>query len=66
MSNKYYKYGDAQYRASQKYKKAVIRRIVLNLNKNTDKDIIEFLEAQNNVQGTIKKIIRKEIDNGSN
>lgn len=62
--NKYYQYGNAQYKASQKYKKTTIKRVVLNLNRNTDTDIIEFLEAQNNVQGKIKEILRKEINNG--
>lgn len=61
IMSKYYKYGDAQYKASERYKKANIRRIVLSLNKNTDKDIIAFLEAKNNVQGEIKRIIREEI-----
>lgn len=61
---KYYEYGDAQYKASQRYKKANIRRIVLSLNKNTDEDIITYLEAKNNVQGEIKRLIRKEIEHG--
>ena len=56
-----YKYGDAQYKASQKYKKANLRRVVISLNKNTDQDIIAFLEAKNNVQGAIKEILRGEI-----
>lgn len=58
---KYYKYGDAQYKASERYKKAHIRRIVVSLNKNTDEDIIAYLEAKNNVQGEIKRLIREEI-----
>lgn len=56
-----YKYGDAQYKASQKYKKANLRRVVISLNKNTDQDIIAFLESKNNVQGAIKEILRGEI-----
>ena len=61
---KYYKYGTAQYKATEKYKKAHIKRIVLSLNKNTDQDIITYLEAKNNVQGEIKRLIRKEIKHG--
>ena len=52
---------EAQSRATQKYLKANIKRIVVNLNKNTDQDIIAFLEGLNNVQGEIKRMIREEI-----
>ena len=52
---------EAQKRAIEKYQKANIRRVVLKLNKNTDKDIITFLEGLNNVQGEIKRMIREEI-----
>lgn len=33
----------------------------IQLNKETDKDIIHFIEIQPNFQGMIKKLIRKEI-----
>ena len=58
---KYYKHGDAQYRASQKYKAENIKRVVISLNKKTDADIIEFLRTIDNVQGFIKELIRKEM-----
>lgn len=61
MINKYYKYGDAQYKASQKYKAENIRRIVVSLNKKIDADIIEYLDTIDNKQGKIKELIRKEI-----
>lgn len=61
MDNKFYKYGDAQYRASQKYKAENIKRVVISLNKKTDADIIEFLGMIDNVQGFIKELIRKEM-----
>ena len=51
----------SQIRATEKYQKANIRRIVLKLNKNTDKDIIAFLEAQKSVNGEIKRILREYI-----
>ena len=50
---------EAQKRAIEKYQKVNIRRVVLKLNKNTDQDIITFLEAQKSVQGEIKKAIRE-------
>lgn len=43
------------------YYKRNIRRIVLNLNKETDRDIIEYLGNQINVQGTLKSLIREQI-----
>ena len=52
---------DAQMRATMKYEKANIKRVVLKLNKNTDQDIIAFLEAQKSVNGEIKRIIREYI-----
>lgn len=53
---------DAQMRATMKYEKANIRRVVLKLNKNTDQDIIAFLEAQKSVNGEIKRILREYIE----
>ena len=52
---------DAQKRATMKYEKANIKRVVLKLNKNTDQDIIAFLEAQKSVNGEIKRILREYI-----
>ena len=54
-------YTEAQNRYSEKYQKANIRRFVLKLNKNTDQDIIAFLEAQKSVNGEIKRILREYI-----
>ena len=53
---------DAQMRATMKYEKANIRRVVLKLNKNTDQDIIAFLDAQKSVNGEIKRILREHIE----
>ena len=52
---------DAQMRATMKYEKANIRRVVLKLNKNTDQDIIAFLDDQKSVNGEIKRMIREEM-----
>lgn len=49
---------------SQRQMEFAKRKIVtktIQLNKETDKDIIEFLKLQPNFQGTIKRLIRKEI-----
>ena len=41
-----------------KYQKQNIRRINLALHKETDADILDFLERQTNVNGFIKRLIR--------
>ena len=51
----------AQLKATEKYQKVNIRRVVIKLNKNTDKDIIAFLEAKKSVNGEIKRILREHI-----
>jgi len=49
---------EARRRASAKYDKTHTKGIYLKLNKETDADIIEFLNNCDNVQGTIKKLLR--------
>ena len=43
------------------FKKKNIKRVYLEFNRNTDADIIEYLEGVDSVQGTIKQLIRKEM-----
>ena len=50
-----------KYAAQAKYNTKTRVRYVLNLNKNTDPDILEHLEKLDNVQGYLKKLIRKDI-----
>ena len=52
---------EAQKRATIKYEKSNIKRVVLKLNKKTDADIIEYLDQQKNVNGKLKDIIREKI-----
>lgn len=52
---------EAQKKASIKYEKNNIKRVVLKLNKKSDSDIIEYLDQQENVNGTLKNIIREKI-----
>lgn len=37
-------------------------RIAISLNNRTDADIIDWLNSQENKQGIIKELIRKEMD----
>lgn len=41
-----------------KYQKANIKRVYLTLNKEHDKDIIEYLDSLGNVNGEIKEVLR--------
>ena len=54
---------EAQKRATIKYEKENIKRIVLKLNYKTDNDIIEYLTNKHNINGYLKELIRKELDN---
>ena len=47
---------------SAAYDKKNTRRINLKLNIKTDADIILWLEAQESIQGAVKRLIREEID----
>lgn len=57
MTN-YQKYKSAIDKANAKYKKVNVKRVVLQLNKNTDSDIIDYLDKFENVTGEIKRLIR--------
>lgn len=47
--------------ATVKYNKNNVKQIKMNLNRNTDADIIKHLEAVPNIQGYIKDLIRKDL-----
>ena len=47
---------------SPEYDKKNTRRVNLKLNLKTDADIIMWLENQQSIQGSIKRLIREEID----
>jgi hypothetical protein len=52
----------AKVKASMKYNAANVKQVKLNLNKKTDADIIEALAACGNMQGYIKDLIRKDLN----
>lgn len=56
----------AQIKASNKYNKEKTLTVCLRLNKETDKDIIDYLErlyyGGESKQGKIKELIRKQIE----
>lgn len=52
---------EARNRSQAKYDKAHTKGIYLKLNLRTDKDIIWWTWSQQSVQGSIKKLIREEL-----
>lgn len=44
-----------------RYEKSHVTRYTLKLNKNTDSDILEWMNAQSNKHGAIKQAIRLAI-----
>ena len=52
----------AHVKAAMKYNAKNVKQIKLNLNLKTDADIIEALAASGNMQGYIKDLIRKDLN----
>ena len=52
---------EAQKRATIKYEKENIKRIVLKLNIKTDNDIIQYLNTKDNINGYLKELVRNDI-----
>lgn len=55
---------EARKRATKKYQIANTRQYILKLNKRTDSDVIERLDACENKQGYIKQLIRADMGRG--
>ena len=51
---------EAQRRAVAKYDSRMTKTYALKLNIKTDADLIEMLEKQDNIQGYIKELIRRD------
>lgn len=47
--------------AEARYKSRVIKQCKIDLNRNTDGDIIVWLEGKDNRQGYIKRLIREDM-----
>lgn len=50
-----------EYPSKRKYDAKNTVQVIIKLNKNTDADIIEYLNASGNKQGTIKEALRAQI-----
>lgn len=51
----------SQSKNSIKYDKENTKRVYIKLNKNTDSDILSYLDSKKNKQGYIKELIRKDM-----
>lgn len=47
--------------ADIEYQRAHCKQVKMLLHKQRDRDIITYLESQDNVQGLLKRLIREEI-----
>lgn len=54
--------GDKKYEPQARYIAKTRRRYVLNLNTNTDGEMLEHLEKIENVQGYIKALIKADME----
>lgn len=52
---------EKKYAPQEKYIKERIRRFVLNVNRNTEEDLLKHLEAQENVQKYLRELIRADM-----
>lgn len=52
----------AHSQASTRYNAAHVKQVKINLNKRTDADLIEYLETVPNIQGLIKSLLRKHME----
>lgn len=52
--------GQTEYLA--RYEKENLRQIRLKINRKTEPEILEWIEKQDNIQGYIKELIRKDME----
>lgn len=52
---------EAQKRANQRYKERTRVQFNMDLNRETEADIIDWLESQDSKRGAVKELIRKAI-----
>lgn len=55
---------DAQRRAKRKYDSVHTKMVSMQLNLNTDADILAFLASKDNKQGYLKDLIRADMQKG--
>lgn len=56
---------ETNYADQRRYAKKALKRIAFDLNRTTDRDIIEWLEMVPNKQGYLKDLIRRDMESKS-
>lgn len=54
-------YNQTSLKADTKYKKANIIKVNMSLNRNTDGDILGYIDTIDNKQGYLKRLIREDM-----
>lgn len=57
---------DAKREAIKRYDAKNTKQIHMKLNLNTDAELLEWLAKQDSIQGYIKSLIKKDMENGKN
>ena len=56
---------DAMRRNEIEYRKKNVRMVVLKFYRNTEPDLIEYIDRLPNVTGTVRELLRKEMEKGN-
>ena len=52
----------AMYPTQKRYIKKVMRPVMVSFNRNTEPELVEWIEQQENKQGYIKQLIRRDME----
>ena len=50
------------YPANKRYEKSTIRKVLVAFNRNTEPDLLEWIESIENKSGYIKRLIREDME----
>ena len=64
MTEREYKTSEAQRKAAAKYKKANIKNYNFQVNRTTEKDLLDHMERQTNKSDYIKSLVRLDMEKG--
>ena len=52
----------AMYPTQNRYIKKVMRPVMVSFNRNTEPELVEWIEQQENKQGYIKRLVREDME----
>lgn len=52
----------AMYPTQKRYIKKVMRSVMVSFNRNTEPELVEWIEQQENKQGYIKRLVREDME----